>query len=239
MRILYHSVLPSITHAMLELGVPDGEGENLLGKATVSDHGDLAIACHSLSRTLKKSPVEIGEELSSILAPLLDGITNISAVNGFVNLKATDSWLEEKCRETCNDIRLGIPLSSNPRTVAIDYSSPNVAKEMHVGHLRSTVIGDSLTRILEFLGNTVIRENHIGDWGTPFGMLIEHFLECDHIHVGDIDLTDFYKDARYKFDNSEDFANRSRERVVKLRRTFRRRQSVSYTHLTLPTILLV
>ncbi|MEE3030694.1 MAG: arginine--tRNA ligase, partial [Candidatus Thermoplasmatota archaeon] len=122
MNILYHSVLPSITEAMLQLGIPEGEGENLLGKATVSDHGDLAIACHSLSRTLKKSPVEIGDKLSSILAPLLDEIANISAINGFVNLKATDSWMEERCREICYDKRLGIPLSSSPRKVAIDYS---------------------------------------------------------------------------------------------------------------------
>ncbi|MEC7544134.1 MAG: arginine--tRNA ligase [Candidatus Thermoplasmatota archaeon] len=220
MNILYHSVLPSITEAMLQLGIPEGEGENLLGKATVSDHGDLAIACHSLSRTLKKSPVEIGDKLSSILAPLLDEIANISAVNGFVNLRAKDSWMEEKCREICNDKRLGISLSSSPRKVAIDYSSPNVAKEMHVGHLRSTVIGDSLTRILEFLGNTVIRENHIGDWGTPFGMLIEHLLDMgedsseNELSVGDLDA--FYKTARNKFDSDESFADRSRARVVLL-----------------------
>ncbi|MEC7688938.1 MAG: arginine--tRNA ligase, partial [Candidatus Thermoplasmatota archaeon] len=220
MNILYHSVLPSITEAMLQLGIPEGEGENLLGKATVSDHGDLAIACHSLSRTLKKSPVEIGDKLSSILAPLLDEIANISAINGFVNLKATDSWMEERCREICYDKRLGIPLSSSPRKVAIDYSSPNVAKEMHVGHLRSTVIGDSLTRILEFLGNTVIRENHIGDWGTPFGMLIEHLLDMgedsseNELSVGDLDA--FYKTARNKFDSDESFADRSRARVVLL-----------------------
>ena len=172
MRILYRDVLPSVNQAMLELGVSVDVAESLLGKATIADHGDLALACHSLSRTLKKSPAQIGNELCSKLTPLLDGITSISAINGFVNLKATDSWLEEKCSEICKDKRLGIPILANPRTVAIDYSSPNVAKEMHVGHLRSTVIGDSLTRILEFLGNTVIRENHIGDWGTPLECLL-------------------------------------------------------------------
>ena len=91
---------------------------------------------------------------------------------------------------------------------------------MHVGHLRSTVIGDSLTRILEFLGNTVIRENHIGDWGTPFGMLIEHLLDMgedsdeNELSVGDLD--GFYKTARNKFDSDESFADRSRARVVLL-----------------------
>ena len=220
MRMLYHEVLPSVNQAMLELGVSVDEAENLLGKATIADHGDLALACHSLSRTLKKSPAQIGNELCSKLTPLLDGITSISAINGFVNLKATDSWLEEKCSEICKDKRLGIPILANPRTVAIDYSSPNVAKEMHVGHLRSTVIGDSLTRILEFLGNTVIRENHIGDWGTPFGMLIEHLLDIgegseeNELSVGDLD--GFYKTARNKFDTSESFADRSRARVVLL-----------------------
>ena len=87
---------------------------------------------------------------------------------------------------------------------------------MHVGHLRSTVIGDALSRILLFKGHNVIGENHIGDWGTPFGMLIEHFIECESNDVGEIDLSTFYKEARYKFDNIDDFAIRSRKRVVKL-----------------------
>ncbi len=220
MKILQQSVLPAINQAMLELGVSNEEGKNLLGRATIAKHGDLAIACHSLSRILKKSPLDIGEELASILNPLLAGIVTVSSVNGFVNLKATDSWLEEKCEVICRDDRLGVPISSNPRIIAIDYSSPNVAKEMHVGHLRSTVIGDSLTRILEYLGNTVIRENHIGDWGTPFGMLIEHLLDLgegnaeNELSMGDLD--EFYKTARSKFDNHESFAVRSRSRVVLL-----------------------
>lgn len=219
MRILRESILPYISQSMIEIGVNE-DGVKLLGKATVADHGDLAIACHSLSSVLKKSPVDIANELSSILTPLLHGIATVSSLNGFVNFKATDSWLEEKCGEICGDIRLGIPISTNPRIVAIDYSSPNVAKEMHVGHLRSTVIGDSLTRILEFLGNTVIRENHIGDWGTPFGMLIEHLLDLgegsaeNELSVGDLD--GFYKTARSKFDNDATFAERSRSRVVLL-----------------------
>tara|TARA_B100000902_G_scaffold179200_1_gene172400 strand:- start:3338 stop:5074 length:1737 start_codon:yes stop_codon:yes gene_type:complete len=220
MRVLQESVLPYISRAMLEMGVSSEESENLLGKATVADHGDLAIACHSLSRVLKKSPIDIGDEIASILTPLLEGIANVSSLNGFVNLKARDSWLAEKCGVVCSDSRLGVSIASNPRIVAIDYSSPNVAKEMHVGHLRSTVIGDSLTRILEFQGNTVIRENHIGDWGTPFGMLIEHLLDLgedgkeNELSVGDLD--GFYKTARTKFDNDASFADRSRSRVVLL-----------------------
>ena len=85
------------------------------------------------------------------------------------------------------DIRLGVGLEE-PRTIVIDYSSPNIAKRMHVGHLRSTVIGDSLSRVLSFKGHNVIGENHIGDWGTPFGMLIEHYIECEDNDIDEIDL---------------------------------------------------
>ncbi|MBI31565.1 MAG: arginine--tRNA ligase [Euryarchaeota archaeon] len=220
MQILQQTVEPYFKEAMGTLGVQSSDYEKLLGLATVADHGDLAIACHSLSRILKKSPVDIGDELSSILKPLLDGIVEVNSLNGFVNLKATDGWIEKHCGIICNDARLGVNKSSISRTVAIDYSSPNVAKEMHVGHLRSTVIGDSLTRILEHLGHKVIRENHIGDWGTPFGMLIEHLLDLgegdagNELSVGDLD--GFYKTARTKFDDDSAFADRSRSRVVLL-----------------------
>jgi len=220
MQILQQTVEPYFNEAMGALGVQSSDYGKLLGLATVADHGDLAIACHSLSRILKKSPVDIGDELSSILKPLLDGIVEVNSLNGFVNLKATDGWIEKHCGIICNDARLGVNKSSISRTVAIDYSSPNVAKEMHVGHLRSTVIGDSLTRILEHLGHKVIRENHIGDWGTPFGMLIEHLLDLgeggagNELSVGDLD--GFYKTARTKFDDDSAFADRSRSRVVLL-----------------------
>ena len=220
MQILQQTVEPYFNEAMGALGVQSSDYGKLLGLATVADHGDLAIACHSLSRILKKSPVDIGDELSSILKPLLDGIVEVNSLNGFVNLKATDGWIEKHCGLICNDARLGVIKSSISRTVAIDYSSPNVAKEMHVGHLRSTVIGDSLTRILEHLGHKVIRENHIGDWGTPFGMLIEHLLDLgeggagNELSVGDLD--GFYKTARTKFDDDSAFADRSRSRVVLL-----------------------
>jgi len=220
MKILLQAVKPAISEAMDAMGIQSTEWNNLLGPATVAEHGDLAFACHSLSRILKKSPVEIGNELCSILNPLLEQIVDVSSINGFVNLKATDSWIEEHCAIICSDSRLGVSLCAEPRRFAIDYSSPNVAKEMHVGHLRSTVIGDSLTRILEHLGHEVIRENHIGDWGTPFGMLIEHLLDLgegdagNELSVGDLD--GFYKTAREKFDENPSFADRSRARVVLL-----------------------
>jgi len=102
----------------------------------------------------------------------------------------------------------------------VDYSAPNVAKEMHVGHLRSTIIGDACVRLLEWLGYVVLRRNHIGDWGTPFGMLIEHLIDIGETRASEElslgDLNTFYRAAREKFEGSEDFQTRARARVVML-----------------------
>jgi len=215
MRSLRNEIIPILSETMLRLEIGEHDWLDLIGNATDLSHGDIALPCHSLSKILRKSPNEIADDISSDLNLRLLDIATTSSINGFVNFKATNSWLSDRVSLINSDFKLGVEIEDK-KTIIIDYSSPNVAKRMHVGHLRSTVIGDALARILTYKGHQVIGENHIGDWGTPFGMLIEHFLECDHIDVGDIDLTDFYKDARYKFDNSEDFANRSRERVVKL-----------------------
>jgi arginyl-tRNA synthetase len=139
---------------------------------------------------------------------------------GFVNLTFDDAWLAQQLAAVTADERLGIPHAQERRRVVVDYSAPNVAKEMHAGHLRSTVIGDCLVRLLEFAGHTVIRENHIGDWGRPFGMLIEHLLDvgedvaAEGLAQGDLD--GFYKAANAKFTESEAFQARARDRVVKL-----------------------
>ena len=215
MRSLRNEIIPILSETMLRLEIGEHDWLDLIGNATDLSHGDIALPCHSLSKILRKSPNEIADDISSDLNLRLLDIATTSSINGFVNFKATNSWLSDRVSVINSDFKLGVEIEDK-KTIIIDYSSPNVAKRMHVGHLRSTVIGDALARILTYKGHQVIGENHIGDWGTPFGMLIEHFLECDHIHVGDIDLTDFYKDARYKFDNSDDFAIRSRERVVKL-----------------------
>jgi arginyl-tRNA synthetase len=214
MRSLRNEIIPILSETMLRLEIGEPDWLDLIGNATDLSHGDIALPCHSLSKILRKSPNEIADDISSDLNLRLLDIATTSSINGFVNFKATNTWLSDRVSIINSDFKLGVEIEDK-KTIIIDYSSPNVAKRMHVGHLRSTVIGDALARILTYKGHQVIGENHIGDWGTPFGMLIEHFLECD-IDVGDIDLTDFYKDARYKFDNSEDFANRSRERVVKL-----------------------
>lgn len=139
---------------------------------------------------------------------------------GFINVTFSEAFLAEQLAAVAADERLGVAPAADTKTVVIDYSAPNVAKEMHVGHLRSTVIGDSLVRLHEFLGHEVIRENHIGDWGRPFGMLIEHLLDLgedvasDGLSQGDLD--GFYKQANAKFKDSEQFQERSRARVVLL-----------------------
>ncbi len=175
--------------------------------------------CHSLAGILKKAPQEIAEQISELIASDLQSFAIVSSMSGFVNITAKPEWLSKRISILLRDTRLGVSLDQK-KTFAVDYSAPNVAKEMHVGHLRSTVIGDTIVRMLEFKGHTVIRENHVGDWGTPFGMLIEHLLDlgedraANELGVGDLDS--FYKQARSKFVSDEEFANRSRSRVVLL-----------------------
>ncbi|GAA0255488.1 arginine--tRNA ligase [Saccharothrix mutabilis subsp. mutabilis] len=138
---------------------------------------------------------------------------------GFVNFALRHDWLAARLADLVADDRLGVPPVAEPRRCAIDYGSPNVAKEMHVGHLRSAIIGDAVVRVLEFAGHDVVRHNHLGDWGTPFGMLIEHLTDEGGSAGGSIrDLDAFYRAARRKFDADPGFADRSRRRVVALQR---------------------
>ena len=170
----------------------------------------------------------VGRQPRDIAAEVLDRIGNLDdmcehveiAGPGFINVTLSNSFVTANLRDATRDSFLGVRQSVPARKVVVDYSAPNVAKEMHVGHLRSTVIGDALVRMLEFVGDRVIRENHIGDWGTPFGMLIEHLIDLGEeraaaeFSVGDLD--GFYKDARKKFEADESFKERSRLRVVAL-----------------------
>jgi arginyl-tRNA synthetase len=138
---------------------------------------------------------------------------------GFINLTLAPEWLSKATTLVAREPATGVVPAPSPETVVVDYSAPNVAKEMHVGHVRSTVIGDSLSRVLEALGHRVVRQNHVGDWGTPFGMLIEHLLDLGEeaaLATSITDLDAFYKQARTKFDGDPAFAERSRQRVVLL-----------------------
>ena len=216
---LINQLKPIFSNAMNSLDIPDSTWIPLLGKATLEDHGDVALPCHSLAGILKKAPQEIAKQISELVSSDLQSFAIVSSMSGFVNITAKPEWLSKRLSILLADPRLGVSVDEK-KTFAVDYSAPNVAKEMHVGHLRSTVIGDTIVRMLEFKGHTVIRENHVGDWGTPFGMLIEHLLDlgedraANELGVGDLDS--FYKQARSKFVSDEEFANRSRSRVVLL-----------------------
>src|ERR1035438_1661998 len=131
----------------------------------------------ALSKLVGRAPPDVAQEV--VAAAVLDDVCAAVEISGpgFINLTLADGFVSDQLAAMGADHRLGVPLSPHPQTMVIDYSSPNVAKEMHVGHLRTTVIGDSLARVLGFLGHRVLRENHIGDWGTPFGMLIEHLID--------------------------------------------------------------
>ena len=174
----------------------------------------------ALGKRLGKPPREVAQVIVDHLD--LKGIcSNIEIAGpGFVNLSLEPGYLAREVCDSAASASLGITPAANPETVVIDYSAPNVAKELHVGHLRSTVIGDALARVLEGLGHRVIRQNHIGDWGTPFGMLIEHLIDlAGPDGAADASITDldgFYKAARAKFDGDETFADRARRRVVLL-----------------------
>jgi arginyl-tRNA synthetase len=186
-----------------------------------SDRADYqANAAMAIGKQVGRPPRDIAGDI--VAHAHLTGVCSEAEVAGpgFINLTLDDAYIVTEAADSWVDSRLGVPTTSSPQTVVIDYSHPNVAKEMHVGHLRSTIIGDALVRVLEFLGHAVIRHNHIGDWGTPFGMLIEHLLDigeeeaANELSVGD--LTTFYQEARKKFDSDLGFADRARKRVVTL-----------------------
>jgi arginyl-tRNA synthetase len=171
-----------------------------------------------LGKKLGRPPRDIAQELVAKLD--LTGLVEKVEVAGpgFVNLTLDPSWLSRELDAALADPRLGV-VPQTSETVVVDYSSPNVAKEMHVGHIRSTLIGDSLARVLEHVGHRVVRQNHLGDWGTPFGMLIEHLLDTSGGDVSTLSIRDldaFYREARAKFDSDEAFADRARQRVVLL-----------------------
>jgi len=170
----------------------------------------------SLGKRLGRPPREVAGLIAGALE--LDGIAETPEVAGpgFLNFVLRKDWLETRIESVLGDPRLGVPKTAGQRTIALDYSGPNVAKEMHVGHLRSSVIGDALARLLRFAGHEVLPHNHLGDWGTPFGMLIEHLLDVPSDDRTIADLDAFYREARRKFDSDEAFATRARTRVVLL-----------------------
>ncbi|MGL6234502.1 MAG: arginine--tRNA ligase [Segniliparus sp.] len=190
-----------------------------------SEHADYqANGLLALAKKLKGNP----RELAGKVVAQLDGSPLFSHAEasgpGFLNLAFTDAALLGQLAARGADPRLGIGRTEARQVTVVDYSAPNIAKEMHVGHLRSTIIGDALVRLLAFSGSEVVRQNHVGDWGTQFGMLIEHLLENPELTGDDEDgdtpaisrLAALYKAARARFDTDEEFQTRSRRRVVAL-----------------------
>ncbi|MEL6892718.1 MAG: arginine--tRNA ligase [Actinomycetota bacterium] len=185
-----------------------------------SDHADAQVnGALPLAKRLGTNPRELAERV--VDSGVFDEVGTAEVAGpGFINVTFDDAWLADRLAEVSADEALGIETVAEPKTVVVDYSAPNVAKEMHAGHLRTTIIGDSLVRMLTATGNEVIRENHIGDWGRPFGMLIEHLLDIGEdvaaAGLGQGDLDGFYKAANAKFTDDEEFAARARDRVVLL-----------------------
>ena len=185
-------------------------------RADAQVNGALGVA-----KALGRQPREVAAAVLDAAGDLSDMCAVVEVAGpGFVNVTFSDDFLVEQLRDALVAGTMGVRRAQAMKTFVVDYSAPNVAKEMHVGHLRSTVIGDALVRLLGFVGHRVVRENHIGDWGTPFGMLIEHLVDMGEdraaaeFSVGDLDA--FYKQARQKFEADDVFKDRARNRVVAL-----------------------
>lgn len=208
--------------AMINAGA-DKDTDPVIKQSGKPQFGDYqANGVMSVAKKLGTNPREFAQKVLDELAnsQALDGIAEKLEIAGpgFINIFLDKEFLAKSAHTARTSDRLGIT-SDHTETVVIDYSSPNVAKEMHVGHLRSTIIGDSSVRVLEFLGDTVIRANHVGDWGTQFGMLIAYLEKMQSENASDMELSDleaFYRDAKATYDNDEAFAEKARGYVVKL-----------------------
>ena len=202
------------------LGADFRDADPVLRRSAAPKFGDFqANAAMALGKRAGRPPRELAAAI--VEAVELDDICSSVEIAGpgFINLTLRSETLAEAARALLGDReRLGVPTAASPERVVIDYSSPTLTKEMHVGHLRSTVIGDALARTLEFAGHTVVRQNHYGEWGTQFGMLIEHLRTSGGTggSVSIEDLNVFYQDANARFTSDPAFKDRARERVVAL-----------------------
>ncbi|HSG51019.1 MAG TPA: arginine--tRNA ligase [Rheinheimera sp.] len=207
--------------AFVALGLP-ADTNAAVTVSTRPEFGDYQInGAMAAAKLMKTNPRQLAEQLVQQLA--LEGIAEKTEIAGpgFINVTLDKAWLAAQLQQAAADSRLGVSTNTAPQTVVVDYSAPNLAKEMHVGHLRSTIIGDAVVRTMEFWGDKVIRQNHMGDWGTQFGMLIAHLEDklaagIDLESVALADLEDFYREAKKRFDDEAGFADKSRDYVVKL-----------------------
>ncbi|PPI88860.1 arginine--tRNA ligase [Candidatus Pantoea edessiphila] len=211
-----------IIEAMILVGIPEADCKPQVRQATKIEFGNYQVnGVMFLAKKLGKSPRCLAEDIINYLD--LKDIANKIEIGGigFINIFLDNNWMAKKAKDMLIMPKLGItPIK--PQTIVLDYSSPNIAKEMHVGHLRSTIIGDAMAHVFEFLGHNVIRANHIGDWGMQFGMLIAFIKKEQNKNYIDInllkDLEDCYRKAKHNYENDPIFANLARNYVLELQR---------------------
>ncbi|XEG73167.1 arginine--tRNA ligase [Pseudomonas sp. abacavir_1] len=214
-QLIQHALASLVEDGTLPAGLtPDIQVETTKDRS----HGDYA---SNIAMMLAKPAGLKPRDLATKLVAALPANPQVAKVEiagpGFLNFFQDQAWLAASLDAALGDDHLGVRKAGPAQRVAIDMSSPNLAKEMHVGHLRSTIIGDAVARVLEFLGDTVIRQNHVGDWGTQFGMLLAYLEEQPVDAQAELhDLEVFYRAAKKRFDESAEFADRARELVVKL-----------------------
>lgn len=207
-----------VSQAMMMAGAP-ADCEPQVRQSAKAQFGDYqANGIMAVAKKLGQAPRQLAEQVLQHLD--LTGIASKVDIAGpgFINIFLDPQWLAQQAEQALSSPRLGVA-PVEPQTIVVDYSAPNVAKEMHVGHVRSTIIGDAAVRTLEFLGHKVIRANHVGDWGTQFGMLIAFLEKQQNEHHEEIALADleaFYREAKRTYDEDEAFAERARNYVVKL-----------------------
>lgn len=215
---IHHLLSARFSQAIQAMGIEDAPIP--LSRSTRPDFGEYQFnGAMALAKRLKQKPRDIAQQILEHVR--LDDIASKLEIAGpgFINIHLKNDWLSAWCERALLDPKLSIE-AHDSKTIVVDYSSPNLAKEMHVGHLRSTIIGDAVVKVLEYLGHHVIRQNHMGDWGTQFGMLLAHLSDqLQNSSVAETalsDLEDFYREAKVRFDNEDGFADRARSYVVKL-----------------------
>ncbi len=216
-----------ISNALAAAGALDAPA--MVASPTRPEFGDYqANGCMAAAKKMKANPRQLAETVLQHL-DLSDLAEKVELAGpGFINIHLKSQWMNQQLSAMREDkAHLCVPAPATPETVVVDYSGPNLAKEMHVGHLRSTIIGDALARTLQFIGYHVVPQNHVGDWGTQFGMLTQYLLDNNDVSwqggIGTAttgftlgDLEEFYKKAKQKYDEDPVFAERARNRVVKL-----------------------
>lgn len=209
-----------VSQALTAAGAPENTSA-VIKQSNRAEFGNYqANGVMGAAKMLKMPPRELATKVleSLDLSDIADKVE--IAGPGFLNIHLKASWLSEQLEASIGKDNLNIDQADNAQTVVIDYSAPNLAKEMHVGHLRSTIIGDAMVRVLEFIGHKVVRQNHVGDWGTQFGMLIAHMNSLktsgDELSMKLSDLEAFYREAKLRFDDEPEFAEQARDYVVKL-----------------------